>query len=167
MRSIRVLDVTLRDGGCVINFNFGQLYMSKILTAQENAGVDIIELGYLDDNDGSEEGRTKYLNETVIPKCILKNKRKNTEYVAMMDYGKYNVERLQVRNDEGIDGIRLAFHKEDRFKFVNEAKSIISKGYKLYIQPMITLRYRDIELLELIDLVNRELTDAAGFYAGR
>jgi len=40
----------------------------------------------------------------------------------------------------------------------------MDKGYKFFIQPMITLRYSDSELLELIDLVNKELPDASGFY---
>ena len=35
MNSIKVLDVTLRDGGCVNDFNFGQEYMDKILFALE------------------------------------------------------------------------------------------------------------------------------------
>ena len=40
----------------------------------------------------------------------------------------------------------------------------MEKGYELYIQPMITLRYSDAELLELIELVNTELPQASGFY---
>ena len=44
MNSLKVLDVTLRDGGCVNDFNFGQTYMEKILTALESSGVDIIEI---------------------------------------------------------------------------------------------------------------------------
>ena len=32
MKSIKVLDVTLRDGGCVNNFDFGIAHMNKILT---------------------------------------------------------------------------------------------------------------------------------------
>ena len=71
MNNLKVLDVTLRDGGCVIDFNFGQAYMEKILTSQENAGVDIIELGYIDERRGSKSGRTQYINEQVIPQCIL------------------------------------------------------------------------------------------------
>ena len=54
MNSLKVLDVTLRDGGCVNNFNFGQAYMEKILEAQETSGIDIIEMGYIDENKGSE-----------------------------------------------------------------------------------------------------------------
>lgn len=66
MNSLKVLDVTLRDGGCVNDFNFGQTYMEKILAAQEASGVDIIEMGYIDENKGSREGRTQYINESVI-----------------------------------------------------------------------------------------------------
>ena len=43
-------------------------------------------------------------------------------------------------------------------------RKIIDKGYMLYIQPMITLRYTDVELIELIEMVNKELPDASGFY---
>ena len=70
MNSLRVLDVTLRDGGCVNNFNFGQQSMDRILDALEQSGVDFIELGYLDQNKGSEQGRTQYCNEQVISKAI-------------------------------------------------------------------------------------------------
>ena len=113
MGVLKVLDVTLRDGGCVNNFNFGQVYMEKILSAQENSGVDYIEMGYIDEQKGSEYGRTQYINEQVISQTILKNKRPGTKYVAMMDFGKFNVDNLQQRTPESIDGIRLAFHKKN------------------------------------------------------
>lgn len=164
MHNIKVLDVTLRDGGCVNNFNFGQSYMEKILSAQETAGVDIIELGYLDEKKGSSSGRTQYINERVIPECILKHKKPGVQYVAMMDYGKFNVHNLHPRNPEGIDGIRVAFHKRNCAEIIALGRKIMEKGYCFYIQPMVTLRYSDAELLELIDLVNRELPDASGFY---
>lgn len=164
MNSLKVLDVTLRDGGCVNNFNFGQTYMEKILAAQEASGVDVIEMGYIDEKNGSSSGRTQYINEQVIPQCILKHKKKGITYVAMMDYGKFDVDKLAPRSDDGIDGIRLAFHKKNRCDIISIGKKIMEKGYQFYIQPMITLRYSDAELLELIDLINNELPDASGFY---
>lgn len=164
MNSLKVLDVTLRDGGCVNNFNFGQTYMEKILAALETCGVDIIEMGYIDENKGSVSGRTQYINEQVIPEYILKHKKPGVTYVAMMDYGKFNVDNLQPHTDRSIDGIRMAFHKKNRYDIIELGRKIIDKGYKFFIQPMITLRYSDSELLELIDMVNRELPDASGFY---
>lgn len=164
MNSLKVLDVTLRDGGCVNDFNFGQAYMEKILAAQEASGIDVIELGYIDEGKGSEEGRTQYIDEQVIKETILKNKKSNIEYVAMIDYGKFDVEKLHRKTEADIDGIRMAFHKKNRFDVISIGRKIIEKGYKFYVQPMITMRYTDSELLELIDLINKELPDASGFY---
>ncbi len=164
MGALKVLDVTLRDGGCVNNFNFGQNYMEKILSAQEESGVDYIEMGYIDDQKGSECGRTQYINEQVISKTILKNKKPGIKYVAMMDFGKFDVDNLKPRTPESIDGIRLAFHKKNSKDMVALGRKIIEKGYEFFVQPMITLRYTDAELIELINLVNKELPDASGFY---
>lgn len=164
MNSLKVLDVTLRDGGCVNDFNFGQAYIESILYAQEAAGIDIIEMGYIDEKNGSVSGRTQYKNEQVIPKFLLNHKKSDTIYVAMMDYGKFNVDSIAPRTDDGIDGIRMAFHKKNRLDMIPLGRKLIDKGYKFYIQPMITLRYSDAELIELIDLVNQELPDASGFY---
>ena len=164
MSNLKVLDVTLRDGGCVNDFNFGQAYMEKILAALESSGVDVIEMGYIDEKKGSAFGRTQYINEKVISESILKHKKPGVTYVAMMDYGKFNVDNLHQRTAESIDGIRVAFHKKDRFDVIKLGRKIIERGYQFYIQPMITLRYTDAELLELVDLVNKELPDASGFY---
>lgn len=164
MKSIKVLDVTLRDGGCVNDFNFGQSYMEKILAAQEASGVDVIEMGYIDENKGSTAGRTQYVNEQVITECLLKHKKEGVTYVAMMDYGKYNVDNLQPRSKGSIDGLRVAFHKKNMHDIIPVGRKIMEKGYMLFIQPMITLRYSDAELLEFIEMVNSELPNASGFY---
>lgn len=164
MNSINVLDVTLRDGGCVNDFNFGQEYMDKILTSLEKTGVEYIELGYIDEKKGTAQGRTQYCNEKVIQKYFLKNKKQGINYVAMMDYGKFNIDNLQPRTEESIDGIRMAFHKKNWKDMIPLGRKIIDKGYKLYIQPMLTMRYSDMELLELIMAINEYLPDASGFY---
>ena len=165
MNSIKILDVTLRDGGCVNDFNFGQAYMDTILSHLEASGVDYIELGYIDEKNGSEQGRTQYRSEQVIPTYFLKIKKPGITYVAMIDYGKFDIDKLQPRTDEGIDGIRMAFHKKNWNDAISLGRKIIDKGYMFFIQPMLTMRYTDAELIELIDTINNKLPDAAGFYA--
>ena len=164
MKSIKVLDVTLRDGGCVIDFNFGQKYMDQILNGLELSGVDIIELGYLDSKNGSEQERTQYCNDQVITQYFLKEKKPGVTYVAMFDYGKFDPDLLQPYDGTGLDGIRIAFHKKDRYNMIPLAKKVLEKGYKLFIQPMVIMRYSDQEILELIDIVNTELADITAFY---
>lgn len=164
MGTIKVLDVTLRDGGCVNNFNFGQSYMEQILSALEESEVEYIEVGYIDQNKGTKLDRTQYCNEKVIYENFLKAKNPDITYVAMIDYGKFDIDLLEPYNGKGIDGIRMAFHKKNRFDVLEVGRKIIEKGYQFFIQPMITLRYSDQELLELIDCVNEQLPDASGFY---
>lgn len=164
MNSIKVLDVTLRDGGCVIDFNFGQDYMDHILSGLEKSGVDIIELGYLDSANGTEQGRTQFCNERVVSAHFLKKKKPGVTYVAMCDLGKFDPDTLAPYDGSGIDGLRIAFHKKDRLNMVPVAKTILEKGYQVFIQPMAIMRYSDREILELLDVVNAELTDASAFY---
>lgn len=164
MRKIQLLDCTLRDGGCVINFNFGLDYMRSILGSLEASGIDIIECGYIDGKKGSETGRTEYINEKVITDNFLVDKKLGTTYVAMIDYGKFDANLLAERTQVSIDGIRLAFHKKDRMEAVEMAKAILIKGYKVFIQPMTIMRYSDGELLSFVELLNRELPQMEAFY---
>lgn len=164
MGTVKVLDVTLRDGGCVNDFNFGQSYMEQILDALESSKVEYIEVGYIDQKKGTEQGRTQYCNEKVITENFLKSKKEGVTYVAMMDFGKFDVDMLGPCDGNCIDGIRMAFHKKNRYDVIELGRKIIEKGYQFFIQPMLTLRYTDQELLEFIECVNRELPDASGFY---
>lgn len=164
MNSIKVLDVTLRDGGCVNDFNFGQVYMEKILKAQEESGVDMIEMGYLDEVKGSLQGRTQWKTSEAIFETLMKTKKPGVTYLAIMDYGKFNVDNLPQRSEKTIDGIRVAFHKKDMRDIPAIGRKIMEKGYQFYIQPMITMRYSDREMLDLIEMINKELPDASACY---
>lgn len=158
------MDVTLRDGGCVNDFNFGQVYMEKILKAQEESGVEMIEMGYLDENKGSHQGRTQWKTSEAIYETLMKTKKAGVTYLAIMDYGKFNVDNLPKRSDKTIDGIRVAFHKKNMRDIPAIGRKIMDKGYQFYIQPMITMRYSDREILDLIDMINTELPDATACY---
>ena len=164
MRKIQIVDVTLRDGGCVIDFNFGSKNMNTILDGLNASKVDYIEVGYINEKNGTKSGRTQFDSEQSVEDSLLSRKKMDATYLAMIDYGTYDVSKLAPRTEGGLDGIRLAFHKKDFKKIGEVGRMILEKGYLFFVQPMLTLRYSDRELLELIDLVNRELPDASGFY---
>lgn len=163
MGTIRVLDVTLRDGGIVIDFNFGQAYMDQILSGLNDSGAEIIELGYLDQKKGTEYDRTQFSSVSAIRKNFIK-KKSGVSYVAMFDFGKFDPDKLEPRQSTGIDGIRLAFHKRDWKSALIAARFVLRKGYQLYLQPMVIMRYSAVELLELIKAVNTDLPDLSAFY---
>lgn len=162
-KRVNLLDCTLRDGGCVNNFNFGSIAMNKIKKSLEQSNVDVIEIGYVNDKKGSNEDRTQFISVDAA-NAFLAKKKKNVKYVAMIDYGTYDFSKLPKRVIDGIDGIRLAFHKKDYSKAVEIAKIIYENGYDVFLQPMLILTYSDDELIDLIKLVNKLVPFATAFY---
>lgn len=164
-RSITLLDCTLRDGGIVINFDFGLERMQQIRKVLENAGVQVIECGYINEKAGSPKERTCFDNADSIAKNFLKgDKKSGVQYVAMIDHGTFELRNLSKRDPDGIDGIRYAFHMEHWHDALEQAQIILEKGYDLYTQPMVTLRYSNSEFRELIKTVNHKLPEAKAFY---
>lgn len=164
-RKVELLDCTLRDGGIVINFDYGVERMSAIKACLEEAGVEYIECGYIDEKKGAEQGRTCFSSVQSVNRFLSENgKKKGVTYVAMIDYGAYDIGKLEPALAEGIDGIRLAFHKENWKDAIEWGSIILRKGYQLYIQPMVSMRYSDEEYRELISSCNTELKGADGFY---
>lgn len=164
-RKVSLLDCTLRDGGIAVDFQFGAERMQSIKASLEASRVEYIECGYIDERKGYPADRTCFDNEQSIRKTLLSSgKKSGVTYLAMIDYGTFDVERLHPADPEGIDGIRLAFHKEKWRESIDWGKTILRKGYQLYVQPMVSLRYSDEEFRELISVVNRELPGASGFY---
>ena len=99
-RKIDLLDCTLRDGGIVLDFNFGIERMQKIKYTLENNGVEYIECGYIDAKKGTSNGRTCFDNEVSIEKTLLSTgKKPGVAYVAMIDYGTFDVNNLKFVND--------------------------------------------------------------------
>ena len=162
---ISLLDCTLRDGGIVLDFNFGIERMQEIKSTLEESGVDFIECGYIDEKKGSPLGRTCFDNEQSIRNSLLTSgKKEGVKYLAIIDHGTFNLDNLQEADNLGVDGIRYAFHKEHMRAALTEARKIIDKGYRLFIQPMVSVRYSDEEFREMINICNRELPEAYAFY---
>ena len=164
-KGIQLLDCTLRDGGIAINFDFGADKMQEIKSCLEESGVEFIECGYINEKQGSPSGRTCFDNEQSIKNTLLSSGKKvGVKYLAMIDYGTFNLNNLLQADSLGIDGIRYAFHKENVHEALKEAAIIIDKGYDLYLQPMVTIRYSDEEFRDLITYCNKYLPEAKAFY---
>ncbi len=162
MGNIKLLDVTLRDGGIVNNFEFGDENMLKIKGYLEDAGIKNIELGYLEKNTGTEDGRSQFLNEKAVRNVLLKNKKPGVKYYIMADYSKFDVLNLEDKQESGVDCIRFAFHKRNIRDALPLYQKIIDKGYEVYMQPMVTAHYTDEELIDLINEANK--LDIKGIY---
>ena len=62
LKSIRLLDCTLRDGGYINDWNFGFQQIKQIIESLIKSNVDIIECGYLDTSKESNKESTRFNN---------------------------------------------------------------------------------------------------------
>lgn len=147
---IKVLDCTLRDGAYVVNGKFGKECILGIINFLRAAGVDIVECGWLKNKpftDGSV-----FFNQ---PSDL---KIENPSYALMFDYGKYDIDKLNLKSDVGI--IRMAFYKEDLDKISFVAEKIKSKGYQVFLQASNTIDYTEKELGKLCKMAGFVGVDA-------
>jgi len=148
-RKVKILDCTLRDGGYVNDWGFSNSQINKIVRSLECANIDIVELGYLDDNKGKGENSTLFNNLSSVDK-ILNNVPRSAKKVVMIDLFSVEINKIPKQSETKVDGIRLAFHKNNIEEALSAAKKIINLGYDLFFQPMITKRYTDEEFLSVI-----------------
>lgn len=150
---IQVLDCTLRDGGYVNEWCFTERQARDTVVDLIDAGIEIIECGFLDQKTTSCGWTTRFSKLEDLDGFLFKIDKKNEKqmFVAMINFGEYNLDLLPNAKDTKIDGIRLAFHRHKMHEAFNEAKKIVDKGYKLFIQPMTTNSYSPEELELLFD----------------
>ncbi len=149
---MKILDCTLRDGGYCNKWEFGFENIKKVTSGLCDADIDIIECGFLTERVKHHPNVTQFNTLEEIKKILPDSKK--TEFVCMMNYGEYNVETIPEYDGTSIAGIRIAFHKKNIVEALNVGKQIKSKGYKLYLQPMVSLNYSDEEFLSLIRMSN-------------
>lgn len=153
MSEIKILDCTLRDGGYCNDWQFGQSNIHSIISGLMEANIDIIECGFITQKCEKNEDRTEFTSFEDIME-ILPIDRQGKLFVAMINYGEYSIQHIPDYNGKSVDGIRVAFHKNDRVEAIKFCEQIRKKGYKVFVQGMVTLSYSDEEFLDLIRRVN-------------
>ena len=153
MSEAMVLDCTLRDGGYCNQWTFGEKNIKKIIQELIHADVDVIECGFITTKTTHVPDITKYNTMEEIRE-ILPHDKQGKLFVAMENFGEYHAGELPIYDGASLDGVRLAFHKKDIEAALEEARIIKEKGYKLFLQPMVSLNYTDEEFLSLLKNAN-------------
>lgn len=154
MKSIKVLDCTLRDGGYCNDWNFGASNIKKIISMLNQANIDIIECGFLTNNIRYSQDKTKYSSLKQLLALLKHDSMLCKKSVVMINYGEYDIDQIP-KNNGSIFGIRVVFHKNESLKAMKYCEKIIQKGYRCFVQPMLTQQYSDIEFIDLIKIANK------------
>ena len=151
---IQVLDCTLRDGGYINDWRFGRRTVASVLDKLEQAGIDIIECGFLT-RMVKEDACSLFGGPDEIA-ALLPKRERTSMLVAMIAIGEKELHPAELPpcDGESISGIRLTFHKQEIGQAVEWAGIIMDKGYRVFMQPVGTAFYSDIELLELVKKMN-------------
>jgi len=152
---IKLLDCTLRDGGYINNWQFGNREIKKIARRLVKAGIDIIEMGFLTDLPHTE-------NDSLFGNCkeidAVCPDKGDSLLAGMIALGEKEIDpsSLPNKNECGLDIVRITFHRQDSEieRAISYAKCLMEKGYKVCMQPVGTIAYNDAALLALIDKIN-------------
>ncbi|MCQ2522901.1 MAG: hypothetical protein MJ123_01065 [Lachnospiraceae bacterium] len=148
---ISLLDCTLREAP-IENMCMGEHTSGRLLSGLSKADVDIIECGYL--KNASHISGSTIFNTVEEISSFIGSKKSNVSYVALVDYGRYDLKYLSDNPGNSIDGIRICFKKGEQKDVISYAEEIIKRGYKVFIQHVDTADYSDQEILEFIGWIN-------------
>ena len=154
MGKIQLLDCTLRDGGYLNDWAFGHNNIVTIFERLVSAGLDIVEIGFLDDRRIYDWNRSILPDTASVAKTYGTLDRKNSMIVGMIDYGTCSIEHVQPAEECYLDGIRVIFKKEKMHGAIVFCKRLKEKGYRVFAQAVSITSYNDEEFHELTNLVN-------------
>jgi 4-hydroxy 2-oxovalerate aldolase len=154
MSSPLLLDCTLRDGGFVNDWNFGFGSIKSIISRLDYAGLDIIEVGFIDERRSYDENRSIFPDTDSIWPLFKDMNRQNSIIVGMVDFGTCSLDKISPQIKSCLDGIRVIFKKHDQDKALEFLNRIKEKGYKIFVNPVSITGYTDEEALILIEKIN-------------
>jgi 4-hydroxy 2-oxovalerate aldolase len=161
MEQFNLLDCSLRDGGYIVDWEFGESSMREIIQGLVDAGLDYMEVGYLDKKSNGDSHRSVFNSMSRISTLLPEN-RGRSMIVAMLNLGAGQIlpEDMTPYDGSSIDGIRIAFHKHQIESLMEICKAMKSQGYRLFIQPTATMGYSRVEYMKLIDKLSNIGVDA-------
>jgi len=153
MGSIALLDCTLRDGGYINDWYFGEYAIKTICRKLVAAGIRFIEVGFIK-GDNYIKDRAVFPDLECI-KEVISPKHPETMYMGMVDMSDpIPLDRIKPYDGSSVDAIRVIFKKDKIDEGYRYCEVIKNLGYKVFAQAVGTDLYTDKEFIELIERFN-------------
>ena len=154
MKNRYLLDCTLRDGGYINDWEFGHDNLVNIFERVVSSGVDVIEIGFLDDRRSFDINRSIMPDTDSVEKIYGRLNRRNTMVVGMIDFGTCTIDNIRPCTESYLDGIRVIFKKDKMYPAMEYCRQLKELGYKVFSQLVSVTSYSEDELYEVVRLVN-------------
>lgn len=152
---VQLLDCTLRDGGLGLEDNAKTVSSEKGMTSDSrkyittelaDSNIDIIELGSVEISDNDKRGFCIYRNIESISKTMPLPKNPSQMFAALYRGPDTPIEDIPDWNDSLCKAVRVIIRYSELQKSLDFCSSLSQKGYKVFVQPMLTMRYTKEEI---------------------
>lgn len=163
MNRIKLLDCTLRDGGLAIedaiknNINsvqFGSDKIQSIAQKLSDASIDIIELGTVEIGNEDKSAIAIFQTVEAVSRFLPQQRKKQQQFAALFRGPDVPIESIPEYKESLCGCIRVILRYSELKKSLEFCKHISKKGYKVFLQPMVTMRYTNDELQMIFDAAN-------------
>lgn len=160
---IKLLDCTLRDGGQgleaayrtkISKAKFTDEIINKSIDHLARSDIDIVELGYIETLSFRNYPFANHFSIEEVSKFIPAHCNPKQMYIALFTGPDIEEDLIPEWNLGLVEGTRVILRYSELQKSVDYCEMLAKKGYKVFVQPMLTMRYTDDELKMLIDRAN-------------
>ena len=159
---IKVLDVTLRDGGLCNNFEFTDEFVKELYNTNVKSGVDYMEFGYKASKNmfnESDFGKWKFCNEEDI-RAIVGDNQTNLKISVMADVGRcdYKTDFLP-KSESVIDMVRVACYVHQIPAAIEMIEHFNSLGYETTCNIMAISQVSSEQVVQALEMLSKSSVD--------
>lgn len=160
---ITLLDATLRDGGQGLEDLYNNRFSEKCFAPDvkqfirqhlEDAHVDIIELGAIAPSNEDKSRFAIYRSLEELSTMLPKQRAAGCMYAGLYIGPDTDIDNIPDWAPELVEGVRVILRYSALERSLQYCRALAQKGYKVFVQPMLTLRYSDEELDRVISYAN-------------
>lgn len=160
---VKLLDATLRDGGQglddLYNNHFSDKYYTeenkhKIIDLLGQSDVEIIELGAMGPSEDDKSKFAIYQNVEELSRYLPEHRDPRKMYIGLYIGPDTDIDIIPDWNPSLVKGIRVILRYSELKKSLDYCAALAKKGYTMFVQPMLTMRYTDKELDLVLGMTN-------------
>lgn len=161
---VQLLECTIRDGALgledawindIAHVSISDIERKELGEIVASTEADIVEIGSIEISKEDKRKFDIYQSIEQASLAIPDNRRPSQLYVAMFRGPDTPIEDLPDHREGLLDGVRVIIRYSELIKSLEFCEALAQKGFKVFIQPMATMRYTEDEIDLLIEYANR------------
>lgn len=162
-KQVTLLDATLRDGGQglddLFNNHFSDKYYTeknkhRIIDLLEQSNVDFIELGAIGPSIEDKSKFAIYQNIEDLSRYMPKDSAQNKKFIGLYIGPDTDIDKIPDWNPSLVKYIRVILRYSELRKSLEYCAALVKKGYMMFVQPMLTMRYSNEDLDLVLGMTN-------------